>query len=57
MSNMLLADDDYTWVTQQIKAVATTYAKKRIVSTMEGGYALEALGRSVAAHIGVLCDA
>jgi len=57
MSNMLLADEDYTWVTQQIKAVATTYAQKRIVSTLEGGYALEALGRSVAAHIGVLCGA
>jgi acetoin utilization deacetylase AcuC-like enzyme len=56
MANMGLVEADYTWVTQQIKAVATKHAQKRIVSALEGGYALHALGRSATAHIRVLCD-
>ncbi|BBP00906.1 histone deacetylase family protein [Sulfuriferula nivalis] len=56
MANMGLVEADYTWVTQQIKAVATKHAQKRIVSVLEGGYALHALGRSATAHIRVLCD-
>ncbi|NBT93180.1 MAG: histone deacetylase family protein, partial [Betaproteobacteria bacterium] len=42
--------------TQQIKAVAAKFAKGRIVSSLEGGYNLGALGRSVEAHIRVLAD-
>ncbi len=56
MANFGLVDSDYTWVTEQIKTIAEKYAKKRIVSTLEGGYALHALGRSATAHIKVLCD-
>lgn len=56
MANLGLVEADYTWVTQQIKALATQYAQQRIVSTLEGGYALHALGRSATAHIRVLCD-
>ena len=56
MANFGLADSDYTWVTEQIKTIAEKYAKKRIVSTLEGGYALHALGRSATAHIKVLCE-
>jgi len=56
MANLDLADADYAWITEQIVDVAEKHAKKRIVSTLEGGYALHALGRSVAAHIKVLCD-
>jgi acetoin utilization deacetylase AcuC-like enzyme len=41
-------------VTQQLKTIAQQYAHGRIVSTLEGGYALSALGRSAAAHIRVL---
>jgi len=36
--------------------VARRHAKGRIVSCLEGGYALSALGRSVEAHIRVLAD-
>jgi acetoin utilization deacetylase AcuC-like enzyme len=56
MASLGLVEADYTWVTEQIKAVARQYAQKRIVSTLEGGYALHALGRSATAHIKVLCD-
>lgn len=46
--------NDYAWVTQEILIIADKYAKGRVVSTLEGGYELHALGRSVAAHLKVL---
>ncbi len=42
---------DYAWITQQIVAQAAASAQGRIVSLLEGGYSLSALGRSVAAHL------
>jgi acetoin utilization deacetylase AcuC-like enzyme len=54
MSLLRLRDEDYAWVTQQALAVADKYAEGRIVSTLEGGYKLHALGRSVVAHLKVL---
>ena len=48
---------DYRWVTQQLVAVANHYSKGRIVSTLEGGYALDALARSVGEHVKVLIGA
>lgn len=54
MAQLQLCDDDYVWITQQIKAVADKHARGRIVSVLEGGYELKALGRCVAAHIRVL---
>ncbi|MGV3493549.1 MAG: histone deacetylase family protein, partial [Ramlibacter sp.] len=51
-----LVEDDYAWLTQQIKDVARRHAKGRIVSSLEGGYNLDALGRSVAAHVRALAD-
>lgn len=47
-------ESDYSWVTQQIKQVADRYAQGRIVSTLEGGYDTDALGRSVVAHLQAL---
>jgi acetoin utilization deacetylase AcuC-like enzyme len=49
-----LVEADYTWITQQICAVANKHAKGRIVSCLEGGYNLSALGRSAEAHVRVL---
>ena len=49
-----LVEADYAWVTQRIKIVANTHAGGRIVSILEGGYALSALGRSAVAHLRVL---
>ena len=54
MANLCLVDQDFFWVTSKIKTIADKYAKGRIVSTLEGGYALPALGRSVIAHINAL---
>ena len=54
MSSMGLVEADYAWVTRQIKQVAVQHAQGRIVSLLEGGYDLSALGRSVTAHIKVL---
>jgi len=55
MGNLGLVEADYEWVTQQVVKIARQYAEGRIVSCLEGGYALSALGRSVAAHVKVLC--
>jgi acetoin utilization deacetylase AcuC-like enzyme len=57
MAMLQLKDDDYGWVTQQLKAIADKHSKGRIVSMLEGGYALQALGRSVVQHVKVLAGA
>ncbi len=49
-----LVEADYEWMTRQLMAVADRHAKGRIVSCLEGGYALNALGRSVVAHVRAL---
>ena len=53
---MALDESDYTWLTQQILAVARRHAQGRVVSCLEGGYALSALARSVMAHVGALLE-
>ncbi len=54
MAMLRFSDADYAWITQQVKAVAERHAQGRIVSVLEGGYALSALGRSAVQHIRVL---
>jgi acetoin utilization deacetylase AcuC-like enzyme len=54
MAMLRFADADYGWVTTQVKAIADRHAKGRIVSALEGGYALSALGRSAVQHIRAL---
>ena len=54
MAMLRFTDADYAWVTKQVKQVAERYAGGRMVSTLEGGYALSALGRSVMQHVRVL---
>ena len=49
-----LVEDDYAWMTRELVRVARQHAQGRIVSCLEGGYALGALARSVAAHLRVL---
>jgi acetoin utilization deacetylase AcuC-like enzyme len=56
LASLNLVENDYAWVTERIKEVAEVHAANRIVSSLEGGYALPALGRSVAAHVRVLTD-
>jgi len=57
LGGMGLVEADYAWITTQIVDVAKRHSKGRIVSCLEGGYNLSALGRSVAAHLRVLIDA
>ncbi len=57
MGNLGLVEADYEWVTKQIMQIADRYAQGRVVSCLEGGYALSALGRSAAAHVRVLIGA
>jgi acetoin utilization deacetylase AcuC-like enzyme len=54
MAMLSLTDEDYAWVTRQIKSVADRHAGGHVVSLLEGGYALSALGRSVVQHLRVL---
>lgn len=54
LGQMGLVEADYAWITRQIMVIADQYAQGRIVSCLEGGYNLPALGRSVVAHIKVL---
>lgn len=56
IGGMNLVEADYAWLTGQIMALAKQYAGGRIVSCLEGGYNLSALGRSVVAHVKVLAD-
>jgi acetoin utilization deacetylase AcuC-like enzyme len=51
-----LVEADYEWMTQQINAIAKRHAQGRIVSCLEGGYALGALARSLEAHLRVLAE-
>jgi acetoin utilization deacetylase AcuC-like enzyme len=54
MAMLRFTDGDYGWVTEQVKGIADRYADGRMVSLLEGGYALGALGRSAVQHIRVL---
>ncbi len=57
MGNLGLVDADYEWVTQQLMGVAQKHCQGRMISTLEGGYVLNPLARSVAAHVKVLIGA
>jgi acetoin utilization deacetylase AcuC-like enzyme len=54
MAMLRFTDADYAWVTQAVAEVAQRHAGGRMVSMLEGGYALSALGRSAVQHIRVL---
>jgi acetoin utilization deacetylase AcuC-like enzyme len=54
MGQLGLVETDYAWMTRQLVDLADRHAKGRVVSTLEGGYSLSALARSVVAHLRVL---
>jgi acetoin utilization deacetylase AcuC-like enzyme len=54
MAMLRFVDSDYRWVTEQMAEVAKRHARGRMVSVLEGGYSLDALGRSAAQHVRVL---
>ncbi len=57
LANINLAEADFVWATQKIMDIADRFAGGRIVSLLEGGYDLQALGNSVAAHVATLMHA
>ncbi|AKS47636.1 Acetoin utilization deacetylase AcuC [Octadecabacter temperatus] len=54
LAGMELREDDFAWVTGKICDLADKHCQGRVVSALEGGYDLEALGRSARAHVDVL---
>ena len=56
LANLALATADFAWVTERLCDVADTHCGGRLVSTLEGGYDLEALAASTAAHVRVLME-
>ncbi len=56
ISRFYLDDADYGWITRRLAALADRCCEGRLVSVLEGGYALPALGRSVAMHLSALME-
>jgi len=54
LANLNLLEADFAWATQKIMDVADRHAGGRVVSLLEGGYDLEGLANSVAAHVTAL---
>ncbi|EJL37888.1 deacetylase, histone deacetylase/acetoin utilization protein [Caulobacter sp. AP07] len=54
LAQQSLEAEDFAWATRAIASVANRRCGGRIVSSLEGGYDLEALGRSAAAHVRAL---
>ena len=54
LANLNLIEADYAWVTKKLMEIADERAGGRIVSMLEGGYDLQGLSRSVAAHVTAL---
>ena len=57
LAYLKLGDEDYRWVTEKLLAVAARHAQGRVVSTLEGGYNPQALGRCVVEHVGAMLAA
>jgi acetoin utilization deacetylase AcuC-like enzyme len=57
LAQLLLDEDDYTWVTERLLEIAYRHSRGRVVSSLEGGYDLAALAASAAAHVRVLMAA
>ena len=56
LGGLALVEADYAWITRQLMTVAQRHAGGRIVSMLEGGYNLSALGRSAVAHVKALAE-
>ncbi len=56
LGGLSLTEEDFRWVTRELLAVARSCCSGRVVSMLEGGYDLKALGRSAAAHVAALMD-
>ncbi|HID72595.1 TPA: histone deacetylase family protein, partial [Candidatus Micrarchaeota archaeon] len=50
-ASLRLVEEDFAWISRELLGIADTWCRGHVVSTLEGGYHLGALGRSVAAHV------
>ncbi len=57
LGHLDLVEADYSWATRRLMAIADKSCKGRVVSLLEGGYDLDGLSRSVAAHVAALMGA
>jgi acetoin utilization deacetylase AcuC-like enzyme len=55
LAGLALIEEDFAWITGELRKLAALHARGRIVSVLEGGYDPPALGRSVVAHLDSLC--
>ena len=56
LANLNFVEADFNWATKILCDFADKHCKGRVVSTLEGGYDLQALAASVAAHVTVLME-
>jgi acetoin utilization deacetylase AcuC-like enzyme len=54
LAYLRLEDEDYRWITEKILEVAEKHSQGRVVSTLEGGYNLQALSRCAVQHVSPL---
>ncbi|WP_300782794.1 histone deacetylase family protein [Enhydrobacter sp.] len=54
LAHLRLETEDFRWITEELLAIADRHARGRVVSALEGGYDLEALAASAAAHVRAL---
>jgi acetoin utilization deacetylase AcuC-like enzyme len=54
LASIMLVEDDFKWITQELMSIADIYCEGRIISALEGGYNLKALAASVAVHVRTL---
>jgi acetoin utilization deacetylase AcuC-like enzyme len=54
LASLNFTEEDYAWVTTELMGVARACCAGRVVSALEGGYDLRALGASAAAHVRAL---
>ncbi|MCP4330287.1 MAG: histone deacetylase family protein [Alphaproteobacteria bacterium] len=57
LGGLNLVEDDFAWVTRELMDIAEKHCAGRVVSALEGGYNLSALGASAAAHVDALMEA
>jgi len=56
LGGMALVEADYAWITRELMSLAARHSRHRMVSMLEGGYNLSALGRSAVAHVKTLAE-
>lgn len=56
LASLNLVEDDFAWITRELLKLADNHAEGRVVSMLEGGYNLGALGASASAHVKALLE-